>query len=151
MINYVTTVVFSLAHLQSWRGRWSVNVFWCRLKWHVYMVLKLYIIQSFIQPSKTTKKNVPTATMPDSRLPDISLQILFSMSLPHICWYSWKTDKEMDHRSDIQNIQSITIIVKRVLKKSHPVQLWHWKSRSVLGNLKKHGEKITVLWKDNTV
>lgn len=35
--------------------------------------------------------------MPDSKLPDISLQILFSMSRPHMLWYSWKTDKEKDH------------------------------------------------------
>lgn len=36
--------------------------------------------------------------MPDSKLPDISLQILFSMSRPHMFWYSWKTDKEKNHR-----------------------------------------------------
>lgn len=46
---------------------------------------------------KRDPKNVPTATMPDSTLPDISLQILFSMSLPHICWYSWKTNEENNH------------------------------------------------------
>lgn len=38
-----------------------------------------------------THTHLPTATMPDSRLPDISLQMLFSMSRPHIFWYSWKT------------------------------------------------------------
>ena len=34
---------------------------------------------------------LPTASMPPSRFPDISLSMLFSMSLPLICWYSWKT------------------------------------------------------------
>lgn len=36
--------------------------------------------------------------MPDSKLPDISLQILFSMSRPHIFWYSWKTKTNNKHR-----------------------------------------------------
>ena len=35
--------------------------------------------------------HLPTATMPDSTFPDISLQMLFTMSRPHICWYSWNT------------------------------------------------------------
>ncbi len=37
----------------------------------------------------------PTATIPDSTFPDISPQMLFSMSLPHICWYSWNTAKDI--------------------------------------------------------
>lgn len=34
---------------------------------------------------------LPTANMPLSRSPDISLPMLFSTSLPHMLWYSWNT------------------------------------------------------------
>ncbi len=40
---------------------------------------------------------LPTATMPLSRSPDISLQMLFSISLPHICWYSRNTTDTHTH------------------------------------------------------
>lgn len=52
------------------------------------------------QPQTPTHTYLPTATMPDSRLPDISLQMLFSMSRPHIFWYSWKTEKKEKKKSN---------------------------------------------------
>lgn len=48
---------------------------------------------------------LPTASMPLSRSPDISLLMLFSTSLPHICWYSWNTT----HRHTRDNTANIYI------------------------------------------
>lgn len=47
------------------------------------------------QNERLPKKSLhlPTATMPDSTSPDISLAMLFTMSRPHICWYSWNTSR----------------------------------------------------------
>lgn len=47
----------------------------------------------------------PTATIPDSKFPDISLQMLFSMSLPHICWYSLNTTKDITCKHYWQSVQ----------------------------------------------
>lgn len=53
------------------------------------------------------RHHIPTASMPFSRSPDISLHMLFSMSRLHILWYSLKT-------------------VKIRFQKSVSQKSWHW-------------------------
>lgn len=45
-------------------------------------------------------KSLPTANMPLSKSPDISRSMLFSMSLPHILWYSINTTHANTQSSD---------------------------------------------------
>ena len=77
-----------------------------------------------LEKTKKVQRNIPTATIPDSKFPDISLQILFSISRPHICWYSWKTDKEKE--TQVRKILIFEILGE---KEGQHVQLLHWGSR----------------------
>lgn len=66
-----------------------------QLDWylHTCQVKVRYRLTRVWTTSAKTPEGVflPTASMPLSRSPDISLQMLFSTSLPHMCWYSWNT------------------------------------------------------------